>query len=65
MKYKGIEGQYHYNPEMKKLVGELKNVNGLWTFTGSSPKDIQIKFRNTVESYLSSLKKEADEDGFV
>ena len=65
MRYKGVEGQYHYNPEMKKLVGELKGVNGLWTFTGSSPKDIQSKFQNTVERYLLSLKKEESDDGFM
>lgn len=58
MKYKGIEGQYHYNKDMKMFVGELKNTTYLVTFTGSSPKDIQQSFKSAVESYLYSLKKD-------
>ena len=57
MKYKGIEGHFHYNKDMKMLVGELVGTMYLVTFTGSSINDIKVKFRRAVNDYLNMLNK--------
>lgn len=60
LKYKGVEGVYRYNKELKTFVGELKNTKFLVVFKGGSMKGLESSFRKSVDRYLSILKENND-----
>lgn len=49
LKYKGFTGTYHYNKDMKAFVGEVQNVNGMFTFQGRTFKELKNSFHNTID----------------
>lgn len=52
LKYKGVQGTYHYNKELKMFVGEIRKVNGIVTFRGRTLKEVKKSFQNTVDGVV-------------
>jgi len=62
LKYRGIEGEVHFNKDMRKFVGELKNTKYLVTFSGRSLNEVVNNFHKSVESYQNTLNKKSTKE---
>lgn len=49
LKYKGVQGTYHYNREMKMFVGEVRGNFPFCVFKGRTLKALIREFHNTVD----------------
>jgi len=59
MKYKGYEGIVNFDEDAGKFCGEVINTRDVITFHGTSVKELQQAFRDSVDDYLSSARSVA------
>ena len=52
MKYKGYEGKVEFDEEAGILHGEVINTRDVITFQGSSVRELQKAFKDSVDDYL-------------
>lgn len=56
MKYKGYIGHVEYDNEAKIFHGEVIGLKDVITFQGSSVKELEEAFKDSVEDYLAWSK---------
>ena len=55
MKYKGYEGAVKFNEEADIFHGEVIGTRDVITFQGTSVKELQKAFRDSIDDYLPFL----------
>ena len=63
MKYKGYTGKTEYDDEAEIFYGEVIGLRDVVTFRGTSVKELQKSFRESIDEYLSfceHMKKAPD-----
>jgi predicted HicB family RNase H-like nuclease len=53
MKYKGYTGKVEYDDEAEIFYGEVIGLRDVVTFAGTSVKELQKSFRESVDEYLA------------
>jgi predicted HicB family RNase H-like nuclease len=61
MEYKGYMGMVNYDAEAKIFHGDVINTRDVITFQGTSVKEIEKSFRDSVDDYLEWCGKEGQE----
>ena len=61
MNYKGYIGKVEFDDEQHIFVGEVINTRTVITFQGSSVKELEEEFKNSVEDYLEWCKEDGVE----
>ena len=61
MKYKNYVGVVEFDNEGNIFHGEVINTRDVITFQGSSVKEIQKAFRDSVDDYLAFCKERGEE----
>ena len=61
MTYKGYIGFVEFDDEAAIFHGEVANIRDVVTFQGSSVKELQKAFQNSVEDYLAFCAKRGEE----
>ena len=56
MKYKGYAGKAEYDDEAEIFYGEVIGLRDVVTFRGSSVKELQKSFRESIDDYLAFCK---------
>jgi predicted HicB family RNase H-like nuclease len=54
--YKGYTAKVEFDPEEKKLVGEIEGIKDLVVFSSENCGDIEQAFHDSVDGYLKSCK---------
>ncbi|MCL2867279.1 MAG: type II toxin-antitoxin system HicB family antitoxin [Clostridia bacterium] len=57
MKYKGYTGKAEYDDEAEIFYGEVIGLRDVITFKGTSVKEMQKSFRESIDEYLVFCKK--------
>jgi predicted HicB family RNase H-like nuclease len=57
MKYKGYIGKVEYNDEAEIFYGEVIGLRDVVTFKGSSVKELQKSFKESIDDYLAFCKR--------
>jgi predicted HicB family RNase H-like nuclease len=57
MTYKGYYGKAEYDDEAETFYGEVAGLRDVVTFKGSSVKELQKSFRESIDDYLAFCKK--------
>jgi len=57
MNYKGFVGHVEYDDEAKIFHGDVINTRAVITFQGSSVKEIEKSFRDSIDDYLDWCKE--------
>jgi len=57
MKYKSYVGRAEYDDEAEIFYGEVIGLRDVVTFRGSSVKELQKSFRESVDDYLDFCKR--------
>ena len=57
MKYKGYIGKAEYDDEAEIFSGEVIGLRDVVTFRGSSVKELQKSFRESIDDYLSFCER--------
>ncbi len=57
MKYKGYYGQVTYDDEAKIFHGELVGIRAVITFQGTTVKELEEAFKDSIEDYIEWCKK--------
>ena len=57
MKYKGYTGKAEYDDDAEVFYGEVLGLRDVVTFKGSSVKELQKSFRESIDDYLSFCKR--------
>jgi predicted HicB family RNase H-like nuclease len=57
MKYKGYAGKAEYDDEAEVFYGEVIGLRDVVTFKGTSVKELQKSFRESIDDYLAFCKK--------
>ena len=57
MKYKGYAGKAEYDDEAEVFYGEVIGLRDVVTFRGTSVKELQESFRESVYEYLSFCQR--------
>ncbi len=52
LNYKGFYGMVEYDDEAKLLHGEVINTKTVITFQGTTAKEIEKEFKNSIDFYL-------------
>lgn len=60
MKYKGYIGQVSYDDEAKIFHGEVIGLKDVITFQGTTVKEIEKSFRDSIDDYLKFCKKRGE-----
>jgi predicted HicB family RNase H-like nuclease len=53
MTYKGYAGKVEFDPSAKILHGEVIGIRDVITFSGTSAREIEKAFRDSVDDYLA------------
>jgi predicted HicB family RNase H-like nuclease len=61
MQYKGYEGIITFDEDAGKFFGEVINTRDVITFHGTSVKELQQAFRDSVDDYLEFCKERSEE----
>lgn len=61
MNYKGYIGNVEYDEEAKIFSGTVINTRDIITFQGTSVKEIEKEFRNSIDDYLAWCKEDGVE----
>jgi predicted HicB family RNase H-like nuclease len=61
LKYKGYTGFVIYDDEAHIFHGELVGIRAVITFQGSTVKEIEQSFKDSVDDYLAWCKKRGKE----
>ena len=57
MKYKGYVGKAEYDDDAEIFYGEVIGLRDVVTFKGSSVKELQKSFKESVDDYLAFCKR--------
>lgn len=57
MKYKGYHGQVSYDEDAKLFHGEVVGLRDVITFQGTSVKELEKAFKDSVDEYLDFCKE--------
>jgi len=57
MKYKGYTGKAEYDDEAEIFHGEVIGLRDVVTFRGSSVKELQKSFRESIDEYLAFCER--------
>jgi len=57
MNYKGYNGKVEYDDEAGVFYGEIIGLRDVVTFKGTSVKELQKSFRESIDDYLSFCKR--------
>ena len=57
MKYKGYTGKAEYDDEAEIFYGEVIGLRDVVTFKGTSVKELQKSFRESIDDYLAFCKR--------
>ena len=57
MKYKGYTGKAEYDDEAEVFYGEVIGLRDVVTFRGTSVKELQKSFRESIDDYLDFCKR--------
>ena len=57
MKYKGYTGKAEYDDEAEVFYGEVIGLRDVVTFKGTSVKELQKSFRESIDDYLDFCKR--------
>ena len=57
MKYKGYAGKVEYDDEAEIFYGEVIGLRDVVTFKGTSVKELQKSFIESIDEYLSFCKR--------
>jgi predicted HicB family RNase H-like nuclease len=57
MEYKGYIGKADYDDEAEIFYGEVAGLRDVVTFKGSSVKELQKSFRESIDDYLAFCKR--------
>ena len=57
MKYKGYVGKIEYDDESETFHGEAIGLRDVVTFRGTSVKELQKSFRESIDDYLAFCKR--------
>lgn len=60
MKYKGYIGQVSYDDEAKIFHGEVIGLKDVITFQGTTVKEIEKSFKDSIDDYLKFCKKRGE-----
>ncbi len=61
MKYKGYFGEVTYDSEAKIFHGEVVGLRDIITFQGTSVKELEKAFHDSVNDYLNWCKERGEE----
>ena len=61
MKYKGYIGHVEYDPDDKTFHGRVANIQDTVSFAGTSVKELEKAFRESVDDYLAFCKKRGED----
>ncbi len=61
MKYKGYEGRVAYDAEAKVFHGEVVGLKDVITFQGTSVREIENAFHDSVDDYLEWCKERGEQ----
>jgi predicted HicB family RNase H-like nuclease len=61
MQYKGYVGKVEFDAEAGILHGEVIGIRDVVTFQGSSVKEIEKAFRDSVDDYLALCKERGEQ----
>jgi predicted HicB family RNase H-like nuclease len=61
MEYKGYLGTVEYDAEAKLFHGDIINTRDVITFQGTTVKEIEAAFKESIEDYLAWCKEEGAE----
>ena len=57
MKYKGYSGKAEYDDEAEIFYGEVIGLRDVVTFRGTSVRELQQSFRESIDEYLAFCKR--------
>jgi predicted HicB family RNase H-like nuclease len=60
MKYKGYCGQIQYDDEAKMFYGEVAGLKDVITFRGTSVKELEKSFKDSIDFYLKCCEQRGD-----
>ena len=58
MKYKGYVAKIEYDEDNRIFTGMVINTRTVITFSGTSVKELESEFKNSVEDYLEWCKED-------
>ncbi|PHU40420.1 toxin-antitoxin system HicB family antitoxin [Pseudobutyrivibrio ruminis] len=61
MNYKGYIGKVDFDDEQHIFTGEVINTRAVITFQGSSVKELEDEFKNSVDDYIDWCNKDGVE----
>ena len=61
MKYKGYVGKVDYDDDAKIFHGEVVGLKDVITFQGTTVKELEKAFKDSINDYLSWCKKRGEE----
>ena len=61
LEYKGYFGSVEYSAEDNLLCGEILGIRGLFMYHGETLHELQMDFKEAVESYLSFCEESGKE----
>ena len=61
MEYKGFIGTVEYDAEAKIFHGDIINTKDVITFQGTTVKEIESAFKESIDDYISWCKEEGVE----
>jgi predicted HicB family RNase H-like nuclease len=61
MKYKGYVGKVEYDSKAKLFHGEVLGLNDVITFQGTTVKEIEKAFKDSVDDYLAWCKERGEQ----
>ncbi len=61
MKYKGYIGKIEYDNKAKLFHGEVIGLNDVITFQGTSVKEIEKAFKDSIDDYLAWCKERGEQ----
>jgi predicted HicB family RNase H-like nuclease len=57
MKYKGYAGKAEFDDEAEMFYGEVIGLRDVVTFKGTSVKELQKSFRESIDEYIAFCKR--------
>ena len=57
MKYKGYTGKVEYDDDANCFYGEIMGLRDVVTFKGTSVKELQKSFKESIDDYLSFCER--------
>jgi predicted HicB family RNase H-like nuclease len=58
LEHKGYTGSIEYSKEDDLLYGKVLGINGLISYEGKTGRELEVDFKEAVDTYLSGCKEE-------